>query len=94
VLTLEPGLGGGQVSVARVWRGGGDVVPGISLAVVASALRTWGEPWVVAPDQTFVGAEGRLGFLFVAMGVGAYLRAQGSGAGDRAFAAFNVSVGL
>lgn len=94
VLTLEPGIGGGQVSVARGWSGGGHVVPGISGAVVASVLRTWGEPWAVAPDQTFVGVEGRLGFLFVAIGVGAYVRAQGHGAGDQAFAAFNVSIGL
>lgn len=70
VLTLEPGLGGCQVSVARVWSGGGHVVPGISLAAGASVFRTWGKPWGVAPDQTYIGAEGRLGFSFVAMGLG------------------------
>lgn len=68
-LVIEPGLGGGQVSVARI-----SDVGVFSARVQASLLRTWGEPWSVAPGRSYLGAEARAIAGFLGLGVGAYLR--------------------
>lgn len=51
---VEPGLGAGRVSVGY-FRGHGSLLAGA--AVRASALRTWRDPWSVAPNRTYVGLE-------------------------------------
>ncbi|HEX2203971.1 MAG TPA: hypothetical protein VHG91_11760 [Longimicrobium sp.] len=68
-LVVEPGIGGGQVSVARV-----SDVGVFSARVQASLLRTWGDPWGVGPNRTYLGAEARAVAGFVGFGVGAYAR--------------------
>ena len=68
-LVIEPGLGGGQVSVARISDAGV-----FSARVQVSLLRTWGEPWSVAPGRTYLGAEARALAGFLGLGIGAYVR--------------------
>lgn len=51
---VEPGLGAGRVSVGY-FRGHGNLLAGA--AARASALRTWRDPWAVAPNRTYVGLE-------------------------------------
>ena len=53
-VAVEPGLGAGRASVGY-FRGAGNLLGGI--AVRASALRTWRDPWSVAPNRTYVGLE-------------------------------------
>ena len=65
---VEPGLGAGRASVGYL-RSRGNL--NIGLGVRASALRTWGDPWSVDPNRTFVGLEAsaHAGFLSVRGGV-------------------------
>jgi hypothetical protein len=77
-LAVEPGLGGGQVSLGLASMGGPSAVARLQLSI----LRTWKAPLGVAGDQTFVGVEGRLGVLFIGLGLGGYKRVAGNAPGD------------
>ncbi len=67
---VEPGLGAGRASVGY-FRGGGNLLAGV--AVRASALRTWRDPWSVAPNRTYVGLEAS-GHAVLSLRVGVFRR--------------------
>lgn len=75
-VAVEPGLGAGRISVGY-FRGHGNLLAGA--AVRASALRTWRDPWSVAPNRTYVGLEASGHAIFSAR-VGLFHRAS-SGSG-------------
>jgi hypothetical protein len=69
-LTVEPGLGGGSIGVGHTTTGGLGMTARRQLAV----LRTWGDPWLVGPDQTYVGLDVRILIAYVGFSVGGYVR--------------------
>ena len=69
-LTVEPGLGGGSVGIGHTTSGGLGMTARRQLAV----LRTWGDPWLVGPDQTYVGLDVRILIAYVGLSVGGYVR--------------------
>ena len=77
---IEPGLGAGRASVGYL-RSRGNLASG--LAVRASALRTWRDPWSVEPNRTFVGLEGSAHMFFFNVRGGAFRRV--TAAADGAF---------
>ena len=68
---VEPGLGAGRASVGYL-RSRGNLNTG--LGVRASALRTWRDPWSVAPNQTFVGVEASAHVAVFVIRAGAFRR--------------------
>lgn len=81
---LEPGLGGGKLSLGwgRVigeQRGTGPLLTSayLGLAVKASVLHTWGEPPGVPAGQTYAGLELELSIAKVNMGAGLLSRVAG-----------------
>jgi hypothetical protein len=83
---VEPGLGAGRASVGYL-RSRGNLNTG--LAVRASALRTWRDPWSVPPNRTFVGLEASAHLFYFHFRGGAFRRTT---AGD-AFL-FTIDAGL
>jgi hypothetical protein len=82
---IEPGLGGGKISVGygRVigeQRRGPIALSGVYLAlgIKATVLRTWGSASLEPEDQTYAGAEFEFSVAKVNMGIGALNRMQGS----------------
>ena len=74
---VEPGLGAGRASVGYL-RSRGNLNTG--LGIRASALRTWGDPWSVAPNTTFVGVEASAHAFFFNVRGGTFRRTtSGSG---------------
>jgi hypothetical protein len=69
-LTVERGLGGGSIGVGRTTTGGLGMTVRSQLAV----LRTWGDPWLVGPDQTYVGLDIRALIAYVGFSVAGYVR--------------------
>lgn len=74
-VAVEPGLGAGRASVGY-FRGVGNLLGGI--AVRASALRTWRDPWSVAPNRTYVGVEAS-GHAILSARVGLFGRTSPAG---------------
>lgn len=70
---LEAGAGGIQLAAGRGATG--------TARMQVNVLRTWGDPMWVEPNQTFVGAEIRIG-LFIGVGLVGYRRIQGNSPGD------------
>ena len=68
---VEPGLGAGRASVGYL-RSRGNLNAG--LAIRASALRTWRDPWSVEPNRTDVGLEGSAHFAVFGVRAGAFRR--------------------
>jgi len=54
-LLIEPGLSAGRASVAYISHGFGSFGSGVAIA--ASALRTWDDPWWSRENTTYVGGE-------------------------------------
>jgi hypothetical protein len=75
-LTVEPGLGGGLVGIGPTGSGG----IGMTGRMQAALLRTWGDPWLVGPDQTYVGADARFTIGYIGFAIGGYLRVPEEGA--------------
>jgi hypothetical protein len=71
LLMVEPGLGASALRLGWTTTGG----IGMTARAQVSVLRTWRDPWVVGPDQTWVGADAQAGFGYVSIAVGAYVRA-------------------
>ena len=69
-LTVEPGLGGGMVGIGHTTTGGIGMTARAQLAV----LRTWGDPWMVGPDQTYAGVDVRTMIGFFGIAVGGFVR--------------------
>ena len=74
-VAVEPGLGAGRASVGY-FHGVGNLLGGI--AVRASALRTWRDPWSVAPNRTYVGLEAS-GHAILSARVGLFHRTSPGG---------------
>ena len=70
-LTAEAGLGAGAVRAGWTTAGGIGMLARAQLGV----MRTWGDPWLVGPGQTWVGGDAQAGFGFVGLAVGAWVRA-------------------
>ncbi len=84
----------GGVAGARVGMGVATTSPGPSgFQLRTSIMRTWAEPWGVAPNQTFVGAEIRLTML-VTLSAGSYWRLQGNAPGDARHISLGVGLGI
>ncbi|HEX2078511.1 MAG TPA: hypothetical protein VHG08_12405 [Longimicrobium sp.] len=88
-LVVEPGLGAGAVRVG--WTTAGGI--GMTARAQLSILRTWRDPWVVGPDQTWLGADAQAGFGYVGVAVGAYVRAPTDGAGPAPMLTLNLVLG-
>jgi hypothetical protein len=69
-IIAEPGLGGGMVGIGETTFGG----LGMMARRQFSVLRTWGDPWLVGPDQTYVGLDVRFAVGYVGLGFGGYVR--------------------
>lgn len=87
LIQAEPGLGGGKLSVGYAWGlgqgvGGLFLLPGAAFDIKASVLRTWGETWSVAPDQTFVGGEVDISLMLLKFSIGVMRRITGDAPGD------------
>jgi hypothetical protein len=67
---MEPGLGGGLIGIGHTTSGGLGITARRQLAV----LRTWGDPWLVGPDETYVGMDIRYSIAWTGFTVGGYLR--------------------
>ena len=84
----------GGVAGARMGVGFANVSPGpAGFQLRTSIMRTWGEPWSVGPNQTFVGAEVRLTIL-VTLSAGYFLRLNGASPGDARHFSFGIGIGL
>jgi hypothetical protein len=69
-VTVEPGLGGGLVGIGHTTSGSLGITARRQLVV----LRTWGDPWLVGPDQTYVGLDARVSVVYAGFAVGGYVR--------------------
>ena len=69
-VTAEAGLGAGAVRAGWTTTGG----VGMLLRGQVSVMRTWGDPWLVGPDRTWVGFDAQAGFGYVGLAMGAYVR--------------------
>jgi hypothetical protein len=69
-ITVEPGLGGGLVGIGQTV-----TMPFSSTGrMQVAVLRTWGDPWLVGPDQTFIGLDNVLSVLHVGISLSGYVR--------------------
>ena len=84
----DAGQGGARVSVATVTHG----QSGLGAQIRLSAIRTWRNSIVVAPNQTFAGPELRVSFTALTVGGGYYWRTAGITPGDRKFAAVTIGI--
>lgn len=74
-LTVEPGLGGGLVGIGQTAR-----MPLASTGrMQVAVLRTWGDPWLVGPDQTYVGLDNSLTVAHLGISLSGYLRVPEDG---------------
>jgi len=73
LLQIEPGLGGGKLSVGYAT----GLLPYAAGGVKASLLRTWGKPLFADPNCTYVGLEAEASF-FIKFGVGVMARVAGA----------------
>jgi hypothetical protein len=76
-LTVEPGLGGGSIGIGHTTSGSLGITARRQLVV----LRTWGDPWLVGRDQTYVGLDVRILIAYVGFSVGGYVRVPEPDAG-------------
>ena len=88
-LSLEPGVAGGLVGIGR--GGNGGFAFGFLRAAI---LRTWGDPGDVAANQSFVGADLRIGIAFFSGGAGWYTRISGNEPGESDVWLFNFGIGF
>ncbi len=70
---LEPGLGSWKVAVGH----GRVAAHGSHSNWKAALLRTWGNPWGVQPNETFLGVEGATGDFGLSFRLGAYGEVSG-----------------
>jgi hypothetical protein len=75
---VEPGLGAGRASVGYL-RMYGNL--GAGLGARASVLRTWRDPWSVAPHRTFAGVEGSAHLFFFNVRGGVFRRTTAAAGG-------------
>jgi hypothetical protein len=78
LLQIEPGLGGGKLSVGYAT----GLLPYAAGGLKLSALRTWGHPLVAKPHATYVGIEAEASF-FIKLSVGVMRRVGGNPASSR-----------
>ena len=83
------GLGAGAVRVGWTTTGG----IGMTARAQISVLRTWRDPWLVGPHQTWIGADAQAGFGYVGVAVGAYVRAPVDGASPAPMLTLNLVLG-
>ena len=90
-LRLEPGITATKVAIGvGIWRFA-DQGGGATLQV--AALRTYGEPWTAAPNQTYVGIEARPFVWLTGPWIGYYQR-QGNGLAPSSFMTFGLAFGF
>lgn len=89
-VTVEPGLGGGMVGVGPTVSGG----VGMIARVQGAVLRTWGDPWLVGPDRSYVGLDSRVSFGYIGISVGGYVRVPEDGDGPGVLLSANLVFGL
>jgi hypothetical protein len=89
-VTVEPGLGGGLVGVGRTGSGGWAMTARTQVAV----LRTWGDPWLVGPDATYVGLDARFSMILVGLALGGYVRIPEEGEDPGALLTASLVIGL
>ena len=88
---VEAGSGGGQLSISH-----GRANTHIALVYVRGQLtvmRTWGDPHIVDPGETFIGIEGRAGFMLL-FGLSLGFMYQVEGDGQRWFVPIGWQIGL
>jgi hypothetical protein len=69
-VTVEPGLGGGLVGIGHTTTGG----IGMTWRGQFAVMRTWGDPWMVGPDQTYAGGDVRMMIAWFGFSVGGFVR--------------------
>ena len=87
-LIAEGGVSAGRLSVAAVEY----ELAASGFQTRASVLRTWGSPWKIAANQTFIGPEVRFSPTLLTIGVGYYWRVAGNAPGDARFFAPTVGI--
>lgn len=98
LVRLEPGVAGGKagVGIASFWLAEADplLVPGAGWSLSANVLRTWGDPWAVAANQTFVGGELGIHVLGVNLRLGPYWRTAGGARDENWFLGGSIGFGF
>jgi hypothetical protein len=84
----EIGRGGGQFTIAAT-----SEAEALMKRLQAGVVRTWGKPWMAAPDQTFVSIQAQASFV-LGVNVGLYERVQGHEPGETWFAAARFILGF
>ncbi len=93
LVQVQPGLGGGRVSLGFApfaASASGLVFAGVALK--ASLLRTWGTPSGAAAGQTYVGAQ--LDVAWIVKGSVGWLTRVGAGGAKHTLVTWSVGVGL
>jgi hypothetical protein len=78
-LSAEPGFAGVKAAI-----GYGGLSPLFGAVLRTSVFQSWADERI-ARNQTFVGAEVRLRFLLLGLGVGWFIRVRGTASGDGSF---------
>jgi hypothetical protein len=92
-LFAEPGLSAGRASVAYVSHGFGSF--GSGYGIIATALRTWRDPWVAKDNATYVGGEVLIWpIVFVGPRMGVFRRTTGNTSNGRWFVSLDLGIGL
>jgi hypothetical protein len=89
LLQIEPGVGGGKLSVG-VAKG---LLPMAGAGIKASLLRTWGHPLFTEPRQTYAGVEVDATF-FIKLSLGAMTRMGGSATAPRWIVTGGIGLGF
>jgi hypothetical protein len=90
IVLAEAGLGGGRVSAGYLLAF--PFASGVQL--LGSAIRTWGSPSQIAPNQTLTGGELRIAFFSVNVGLGIFRPVQSTEAARRTRYYMNVGFGI
>jgi hypothetical protein len=79
LVRLEPGLAGGKVHLGSRFAFSIALVPLMYVDLAGAVLYTWGDPWMgLRKDQTYLGAETRIGAGLVFATAGVYRHVAGS----------------
>jgi len=79
LVRLEPGLAGGKAHLGARFAFSMALVPVWYIDLAGAVLYTWGDPWMgLRKDQTYLGAETRVGAGLVFATAGVYRHVAGS----------------
>ncbi len=93
-ITLSPGTAGGRLGIGYWGMYLGEVVA-LPFEVRGVLLRTWGNPLSTLSNRTFIGAEFRIGYIWlINLGIGYYTQISSSKKDREQFYGFHFGVGI